>query len=207
LSEPAAYWLRAAAFVVDFIVVWSPVFITGAAGPGGGVVGLPLTLVLGLVYYTVFRERTLGKRLFRVRVQDAATGRPVDYFRSFKRFLIGAALWSLLVPGVIDILYPLWSEAGQTLHDQFVGSAVVSGAPRGAVRPFRASALRRRRLLGVGIGIVLSLVSTWLGFAQSWAREFTAIALPICGYLAYQFVLVWTRRDVRLESDMPNRAR
>jgi len=177
------------------MVVWSPAFVTEAAGPGGGVIGLPFTVVLGFVYYTVCRERTLGKRLLSVRVEDAATGRPLDYGRSFLRWLIGAALWSLIVPGVIDILYPLWSATGQTLHDRLVGSAVVGGARRGPIHPFGAATLRRRRLRGLGVGIALSLLSVWLGFAQGWAPELPATALSICGYLTYRFTMIWTHRD------------
>lgn len=39
--------------------------------------------------------------------------------------MIPPFLWLLLVPGLLDVLWPLWDGKRQTLHDKIAGTVVV----------------------------------------------------------------------------------
>jgi uncharacterized RDD family membrane protein YckC len=65
-------------------------------------------------------ERLLGIRVVGEDFQ------PIGYGRAFGRVLIGSILWiACYVPGILDVLWPLWDEKNQSLHDKVVNSIVV----------------------------------------------------------------------------------
>jgi uncharacterized RDD family membrane protein YckC len=81
------------------------------------------------VYYTVcYAEggQTIGKMTTRTAVRlDGDEDRSLGYIRAFIRALIPPFFWVLIVPGLLDVLWPLWDGKHQTLHDKLVGSVVV----------------------------------------------------------------------------------
>jgi uncharacterized RDD family membrane protein YckC len=81
--------------------------------------------------------QTLGKRAMNIRCCDAETGDPISYPRALGRYLVRFV--GIVIPfgGWIDLLWPLWDDKGQTLHDKAVGTAVVklASAPSGPPVP------------------------------------------------------------------------
>ncbi|MGH2734495.1 MAG: RDD family protein [Actinomycetota bacterium] len=81
-------------------------------------------------YYTLFHGgpsgATPGKRILGLRVADSLTGAPIGYGRAFLRWLVSVALWWVVyIGGILDILWPLWDDRNQTLHDKAANSVVV----------------------------------------------------------------------------------
>jgi uncharacterized RDD family membrane protein YckC len=142
----AAYWRRLAAFVIDgaiVVVVSSIVFAAmggdlprrGQAQSLGDARGLALTVLgIGLVYLGVLngspRGQTAGKTALRIRVRDAQTGGPIGLARGLLRFGIQWVLYQLLVvPAVVDGLWPIVDPNKQAWHDKAARSIVVEAIP------------------------------------------------------------------------------
>jgi len=141
------------AFIVDQIVVWLPtalvLTIVGAAvGPGtvdplsGDIDSSSRNawlLVTFIACYFVFipayfalshggdSGATLGKRLLKIRVADLQDGSRVGVGRAFLRWIVAGLFWTFLyVPGVLNLLWPLWDPQRQSWHDKIVNSVVVT---------------------------------------------------------------------------------
>jgi uncharacterized RDD family membrane protein YckC len=70
--------------------------------------------------------QTLGKRAVAIAVRDRASLGRVSYARAFVRWLVTALFWMLLLlPGLLDGLWPLWDGKRQAWHDKIVGSVVI----------------------------------------------------------------------------------
>ena len=80
-------------------------------------------------YYTFCTAeggQTIGKMNGHIAVRlDGNEDTPPGYVRSLIRAALPPFLWMLLVPGLLDVLWPLWDAKKQTLHDKLVGSVVV----------------------------------------------------------------------------------
>jgi uncharacterized RDD family membrane protein YckC len=140
-ADYAGWGRRFAAWLADGCLTWIPLFVTAATT--GAVVGDPnavgdatdelasgLIFVLGLplivLYHTLLRGRTPGKRVLGIAVRDESTGAGIGYGRALGRVLMTAMLWVLLyVPGILDGLWPLWDSKRQSLHDKAAGTVVV----------------------------------------------------------------------------------
>ncbi len=129
---------RAAAWIVDGFLVGlglGVVLIVASVAGGHARHGVfPyvawLYFLLGpLVYATLFHGstgRTPGKALLGLRVGDRRDGTPIGYGRAAARHLAGFLLWVVFViPGLIDVVLPFFSERRQTLHDLAVRSVVL----------------------------------------------------------------------------------
>lgn len=104
--------------------------------PVGIVVGLTRSdlanyagLLLSLVYFTLGHGgatgQTWGKRVAGIRVVHES-GAPLGYVRAFMRWAVAIGLTILLIiPNLIDVLWPLWDSKKQALRDKAVGSVVV----------------------------------------------------------------------------------
>lgn len=104
--------------------------------PVGIVVGLTRSdlanyagLLLSLVYFTLGHGgatgQTWGKRVAGIRVVHES-GAPLGYGRAFMRWAVAIGLTILLIiPNLIDVLWPLWDSKKQALRDKAVGSVVV----------------------------------------------------------------------------------
>jgi uncharacterized RDD family membrane protein YckC len=149
----AEWWQRAVALIIDGIVVGIPSgIIVALAGVGvastsrtdafgnpqpnssaiaGLFVSLLIVSALGILYRTILegnaRGQTLGKMAMKIAVKDADSGGSIGYGRAFGRWLVASILWiAFYLPGIIDLLFPLWDSKRQTLHDKAVRSVVVT---------------------------------------------------------------------------------
>jgi uncharacterized RDD family membrane protein YckC len=86
------------------------------------------TIVLPFAYFTIMhggkRGQTVGKRAAGIRVVDSE-GRSIGYGRAFGRYALTFLLGIVVVPLLLDYLWPLWDRRNQALHDKAVGSIVV----------------------------------------------------------------------------------
>jgi uncharacterized RDD family membrane protein YckC len=131
-----APWVnRGAALVIDGILLFFGYLLIGGltalgrdGGPHRGVAGMVAVVVTAL-YFGVAHARygqTVGKRLLGIRVvslEDPAA--LLGYGRAFGRWLMAWLAGWLVVPAVVDYLWPIWDERKQTLHDKIARSVVV----------------------------------------------------------------------------------
>lgn len=98
-------------------------------------IGVLINAVTVIVYGGLFcgspRGQTIGMMVTRTRAVSADSGAAIGYPRAFGRaafeYLMVVAL---IVPWVIDMLFPLWDPQKQTLHDRWPGRS--SWPPDGA---------------------------------------------------------------------------
>ena len=153
----AEWWQRAVALILDGFIVGIPSFIIMAIANVGTfsnstltrdefgnpqlsssairrfLISLLIVSALGILYRTVLeggaRGQTVGKMVMKIAVKDAETGGPIGYLRAFARWLIASILWiAFYLPGILDLLFPLWDQKRQTLHDKVVRSVVLQVA-------------------------------------------------------------------------------
>jgi uncharacterized RDD family membrane protein YckC len=140
-SDYASWGRRVGAYLLDALVIAVPfiVIIVIALLAGNpeeddgtwGIIGIAylLTIVAPFIYFTVMQGResgqTLGKRWVGIRVADDSTGRSIGYGRAFGRYAITFVFWLIVIPAILDYLWPLWDRKKQALHDKVVGSVVV----------------------------------------------------------------------------------
>lgn len=147
----AEWWKRVVATIVDSILlgivnaILSPIFGLNDTGPtlnpntgqlegGSGffaalIIGNTVMLLVGIAYYVYLngndRGQTVGKMLLKIRVRDEATGGPAGYGKAFIRYIVGTVLFLLcIIPGIVDLLFPLWDPKKQTLHDKAANTIV-----------------------------------------------------------------------------------
>ncbi len=152
----AQWWQRMLAFIVDQFVVWGPTLLVlaivdAAVVPGSldpftneidsTTRGVALLVAFGVCYCVFFsayfaltngseRGATVGKRLLRIRVADQYDGSPVGPARAWLRWILIGVFWLLAyVPGLLNVLWPLWDPQKQAWHDKLSNSVVVT-APR-----------------------------------------------------------------------------
>jgi uncharacterized RDD family membrane protein YckC len=106
-----------AATIVALSLVWTP---------AGALAFLFLPVAYATVCHGGRRGQTVGKRLLKISVRDDASLGRLGYWRALGRWIVTAVFWSLLLlPGVVDVLAPLWGRKRQAWHDKAVGSAVI----------------------------------------------------------------------------------
>jgi uncharacterized RDD family membrane protein YckC len=136
-AEPATWSARVGATLLDNLligVVVVLVFIVLAIGGGSpGANGLRIALALfGLLYAILMLAyhagQTVGREVVRVRVV-AEDGAPVGLGRAAGRELLKAFFGILVLPYLVDVLWPLWQPENRALHDLAAGTRVVN-APR-----------------------------------------------------------------------------
>ena len=134
LGRPYAdWWYRAGATLIDILLIGaiqSVVFL--AAHSRSGVVAYVL-FPLSFLYQALMianKGGTLGNMAVGTVVVDANSGAPASQAQSWKRaametaFSVGGAML-LGIPTLLDILWPLWDQQNQTLHDKVAGTVVV----------------------------------------------------------------------------------
>ena len=90
------------------------------------------TLLVGLyngVYLIALRGYSIGQGVVHVKVVDAS-GNLLTQGTAFLRLVVRAVLGFVPFLPVLDLLWPLWDERGQTLHDKAVNCYVVNN-PQG----------------------------------------------------------------------------
>jgi len=152
----AGWWQRVLALLIDLVVVTVPVLLVleivdAAVGPGtvdpftGRVDSGARTAVRMWAFaacYFVFipvyfallqggeQGATLGQRATKTRVADANDGSTIGFGRALLRWALMGVFWLFLyLPGVLNLLWPLWDPQRQSWHDKMVNSVVVT-APR-----------------------------------------------------------------------------
>jgi len=147
----SAWWKRVCAALIDAVVVSIPNGILFAAVGGSAVetdpttgvarfhftgtyvASLVLSLVLTIAYFVLLeggpRAASVGKMAMNITVRDASDLGPIGYARAFGRRVLANVFWYLfLLPGLLDVLWPLWDDRHQTWHDKAVRSVVVDKA-------------------------------------------------------------------------------
>ncbi len=88
------------------------------------------SLLIGLwnkVYLVSTRGASIGQGIVHIKVVDAQ-GRLLSQGNALLRLVVHVALNFLPFGGWIDLLWPLWDERRQTLHDKAVGCYVIMNA-------------------------------------------------------------------------------
>jgi len=150
--EYATWANRAIGYIIDSVLVGVVMavlyavlggLLTAVAGLGGhGAAGsmcclaillFPLaTLLVGLynrVYLVSQRGFSIGQGVVKVKVVDA-NGRLLSQGTAFVRLLAQAGMGLVPFLPLLDLLWPLWDERRQTLHDKAVGCYVINN-PQG----------------------------------------------------------------------------
>lgn len=155
----AHWWKRVVAALIDGVILYIVNLILGALlggaltfteeptinpttgqleGGSGFFVGLILgnvvMLLVGVAYYVFFngseKGQTPGKMAMKIQVRDEASGGRVSYGKAALRYIVGALLFVLcFIPGIIDLLFPLWDPKRQTIHDKAANTLVIDLAP------------------------------------------------------------------------------
>ncbi len=94
-------------------------------GSGSNVPFVLLDFVYATILIAAWAGHTVGMRLVRVQCVTAADGTKVTWGRSAGRAAVFAVLSILILPGLIDLLWPLWDSKNQTLHDKAAGTVVI----------------------------------------------------------------------------------
>ena len=147
-AQYATWGERAIGYIIDQILVGAGMGVLflfagmimtalsgiGAHGLAGGMCCMLLilfpvaTLLVGIfnsVYLVSTRGASIGQGLMRLRVVDSS-GNLLTMGTAFIRLLARVALSFVPVVGpFLDLLWPLWDERRQTLHDKAVGSYVL----------------------------------------------------------------------------------
>jgi uncharacterized RDD family membrane protein YckC len=92
--------------------------------------GILLSALIVIIYGTAFigsrRAQTPGMMVTKARAVDAMTGGPIGYARAMGRAVFEYVLIFLLfIPWVVDMLFPLWDNRRQTLHDKVTNTVVI----------------------------------------------------------------------------------
>lgn len=98
-----------------------------SVGPKGILIHALIVVVYGTLMCGSTRGQTLGMMVTKVRVADIADGGPIGFPRAFGRALLEYILaLAALLPWVLDMLFPLWNPARQTLHDKATRTVVIT---------------------------------------------------------------------------------
>jgi uncharacterized RDD family membrane protein YckC len=150
----ARWWQRVGSMVLDVLVVGVPLFIVNAIlnatfgterlvrlvngtyetqrtiqGPAHVVIVIATVAIVGL-YYSVLNGtrtgQTIGNRAPGIAVRDVATGEAIGFKRGLLRWFIRFVLYlALLLPGLLNDLFPLWDSRNQTIADKAAHSVVI----------------------------------------------------------------------------------
>jgi uncharacterized RDD family membrane protein YckC len=144
-SVPGAYagrWARLFAAILDGIITSAISWVIALPIVGGGAMfdssnlGHRLTVngiqVIVAVIYIGFQHgkwgQTIGKRALGIRVVRSEDGGPIGYGRAFGRVLFTYVLTGITcgIGGLIDVLWILWDDRKQAVHDKVAKTVVVN---------------------------------------------------------------------------------
>ena len=140
----ASWGQRFGAWLLDIFVVWtlivalSVALFFAAGGPDDdpatddgaalGVLAFFPGMIITALYFALMHGgksgQTLGKKAAGIAVRRQGSLERISYGQAFGRAFIFGLFWLLYV-WILDILWPLWDERKQALHDKVVGSVVV----------------------------------------------------------------------------------
>ena len=137
----AEYGSRVVAFLIDagiglaiFIAAWIIGLILSAASDtlGGIFILIGYLGVIGFgIWNAVIRQgstgQTIGKSQQNIKLVADNTGQPVGAGMAFVRWFVGGILWALCyLPGILDLLWPLWDQERKRLTDKILSFSVVN---------------------------------------------------------------------------------
>ena len=130
--ELAGWWQRVGAYLLDVLVLFLFLVIVGIGIAIHEVLGIVLIVVwiaaMLLGYWVLFEGsesgQTLGKRAVGIRVRDDHGGR-AGYGRAFGRNIVARVIGLFPFVGLVDVLWPLWDERNQCLHDKAASTIVI----------------------------------------------------------------------------------
>ena len=144
--EYASWWRRSVALLIDgvivtivtlviFFVVGIVVGLGGAARAGRPAAVESLSALFFIGYFVIPAlyfvagnglGATVGKSMLGIRVRRDDDDEPIGLVRSFLRYVVPVGFAALLlIPYLVDYLWPLWDSRNQSLHDKVAGSIVV----------------------------------------------------------------------------------
>ncbi len=119
-------WASTLDAIFNFLLLIPVAIVVGLARPDAANYS---GLLLSLLYFTLGHGgatgQTWGKKIAGIRVVHES-GAPLGYVRALIRWAVAIGLTILLIiPNLIDVLWPLWDAKKQALRDKAVGSIVV----------------------------------------------------------------------------------
>jgi uncharacterized RDD family membrane protein YckC len=149
----ARWWQRVGAMLLDVLVIGVPVFIVSSvlnaafghshlvtvAGATHTVKSLTgsaqiafdaCSSLAGGLYFAILngtgRGQTAGNRAPGIAVRDVETGAPIGFWRGVLRWFVRTILYvALVIPGIVNDLFPLWDRRRQTLADKAARSVMI----------------------------------------------------------------------------------
>ena len=148
-GEPAGFWVRFAAFIIDSLLFYALLSVLGIisaiavpqiayhSSPKAAQIALLLIYFVGLfgipcLYYTLMTAstgQTLGKMVFNLKVVQT-DGSPLSILRSFLRWL---SYFLSTIPLGLGYLFPAFQKDKRALHDLACGTKVIQTAPANQV--------------------------------------------------------------------------
>jgi uncharacterized RDD family membrane protein YckC len=130
---PLADWgQRATAFILDNGVAIVAGWIAGANINHSVDATLGLISLVGVVWAIINAVRagrdgqSYGKKVMGIRLARLADGQPIGGGLGFLRLFLNWILWvACIVPGALNLLWPLWDSKNQTWSDKAAKSVVV----------------------------------------------------------------------------------
>jgi uncharacterized RDD family membrane protein YckC len=140
----AGRWARLGAAIIDGIVSgvisWlivlpivggSAMFDSGTKHLGDRLTANAIQAVIAVIYFGFQHGKwgqTIGKRALGIRVVRTADGGAIGYGRAFGRVLFTYVLTGITcgIGGLIDVLWILWDDRRQAVHDKVAGTVVVN---------------------------------------------------------------------------------
>ena len=150
----ARWWQRVGSMVLDSLIVGVPLAIVNAIlntafgtertvklfngsyatehtiqGSAHVVILIATAAIVG-VYFSILNGthggQTIGNRAPGIAVRDATTGDVIGFKRGLLRWFIRFVLYlALLLPGLLNDLFPLWDSRNQTIADKAARSVVI----------------------------------------------------------------------------------
>jgi uncharacterized RDD family membrane protein YckC len=104
--------------------------VTVKTDGGVGVLFFLVVLVVQGLYFACLNGQgtgqTVGNRAPGIAVRDVDTGEAIGLKRGFVRWLVRFALYiALIIPGIVNDLFPLWDAKRQTIADKAARSVVI----------------------------------------------------------------------------------
>ncbi|MHB1089188.1 MAG: RDD family protein [Acidimicrobiales bacterium] len=135
---------RVGATLIDFLIMLLPEVLLRSIL--GDAIGASIYLVVFGIYlvaqWNLFDGRTVGNRVAKTQILDAATGASITNKQAFNRYLYlelyaivdlygaveGVRIVVVLagIYGVVNVLLPLFDQRRQTLHDKFARTIVIA---------------------------------------------------------------------------------
>jgi uncharacterized RDD family membrane protein YckC len=124
--QPAGFWARFAAALIDGLILGAPVnILVRAAADTAGLVQL-IGFIAGVAYYAVLEGgsgQTVGKMALSIKVVDQDSWQPgIGVGRGIGRYF---ARWLSALPFLLGYFWMLWDKDKQTFHDKLARTRVV----------------------------------------------------------------------------------